>query len=411
MKRLLYIAHRVPYPPDKGERVRAFHEICSLAKHFRVVLAALAHRRSDFESAKPLQEHCEEVLLAGAGGLPSLVRGGFSLLAGRSVTEGFFRSPALLKKIRASEMREPFDLTLAYCSSMLPAALATRAPARVIDLVDVDSAKWAGYAEAAPWPRQWLYHRESCAVASLERRAVETCNAVLLVSAAEAGALGATQPNVHAVANGVDSEFFRPGAVEPVDVGPAGLVFTGTMDYRPNAEGVEWFVRDVWPEVRKQRPDATFTVVGRNPTPAVRRLVAEPGVRVTGSVPDVRGYLEGASVSVCPLQIARGIQNKILEAMAMGKATVASSPALEGIETEVGVEVLRADSPQEWVRRLMELLDDVESRRQMGAAARRLVEQRYTWQARMAPLVSLCTKLCEGGRTVLQARPVDAPGS
>jgi sugar transferase (PEP-CTERM/EpsH1 system associated) len=396
VKRLLLITHRVPYPPDKGERVRAFNEIRALAPRFRLTLASLAHQRTRAADARALEDHCEKVLVAPAGGSLGLARGAVSLLAGGSVTDGYFRSRTLRRLIAQEAAREPFDLAMCYSSSTLAYALAAPARARVADLVDVDSAKWAAYAADAPWPKRWLYRREAAGVARLERRALAECDAVVLVSAAEARSLAAEGGNVLAVSNGVDAEHFRPDAVQPADLGPKSLVFTGTMDYRPNVDGVCWFVRRVWGELKRREPALTFAIVGRDPAPAVSRLVQAPGVIVTGTVPDVRPYLAAASVAVCPLRIARGIQNKILEAMSMGRAVVSSAQGLEGLELAAGAEVVQADSAEEWIARVGRLLASEEEQRSLGAAARRCVLERYTWAAQMAPLVSLCERLAGG---------------
>lgn len=400
MKRLLFIAHRLPYPPDKGERVRAFHELKALSRHFRITLAALAHSDPDASAAEELRACCEKVLTGRAGGKLGLLRGAVALCSGKSVTEGFFQDRRLLRTLLEEARREPFDLVFAYSSSTLPYALAVPATARVMDLVDVDSAKWSAYAEAAWWPKRWLYRREAGGVRALERRAVECCDAVLLVSESETQALGVTSSKVLAVGNGVDTEYFKP--MERPS-GPPSLVFTGTMDYRPNVDGVCWFVREVWPRLRQSVPELTFTVVGRDPTRAVRQLEQVPGVRVTGAVPDVRPYIAAAAVAIAPLLIARGIQNKILEAMAMGKAVVGSPAAIEGLDVEIGKDLLQADSPDEWVRAVVSLVTDTARRTELEQAARRCVEDRYSWDARMAPLVSLCERLTQTDRTACGA--------
>lgn len=398
MKRLLFISHRVPYPPDKGERVRAFHEIEALAQHFRVTVAALTHQPSDVEAAAELKHWCEKVITAPAGGRVRLLRGGMALLCGRSVTEGFFHSRRLAYALGEEAAREPFDLVLAYSSSTIPYALGVPAGARIADLVDVDSAKWATYAQVARWPRRWLYRREARGVQSLEQRAIDECDAVVLVSPDEVKALGIMSHKVAAIGNGVDTEYFKP--TDDEEASPPSLVFTGTMDYKPNIDGVCWFVREVWPALRRDVPDLTFSIVGRNPTRAVRKLVEIPGVRVTGSVPDVRPYLAKATLAVVPLLIARGVQNKILEAMAMGRAVVASPQGLEGLEVAVGTETLQARTPDEWQRCILELLQDNARRQQVEHAARTCVEQKYAWAARLQPLLDLCERLgagCEAG--------------
>jgi len=218
---------------------------------------------------------------------------------------------------------------------------------------------------------------------------------VLLVSEAEKQALGIGGPKVLAVGNGVDTDYFRPAEGD----GPAapGLVFTGTMNYRPNIDGVCWFVREVWPSLKREVPGLLLTVVGRDPAAAVRRLAEVPGVRVTGTVEDVRPYLASATLAVAPLTIARGIQNKVLEAMAMGKAVVASGPAIEGLDVAVGREILMADTPNEWRTCVLGLIGDAARRKDLERAARARAVADYGWSARMRRLVELCLRLAEGG--------------
>jgi len=403
MKRLLFIAHRLPYPPDKGERVRAFHEILALSRHFRITLAALAHSDPDASAAPELQECCEKVITGRAGGNLGLLRGAISLCAGNSVTEGYFRDRGLLRTLLEEARQEPFDIVFAYSSCTLPYALAVPARARVMDIVDVDSAKWAGYAQAARWPKSVLYRMEARGVGALERQAVETCDAVLLVSEAESRALGVRSDKVFAVENGVDTEYFKP--TQAAAAGPPSLVFTGTMDYRPNVDGVCWFVREVWPGLKREVPDLVFTIVGRDPSRTVRKLAEVPGVRVTGAVRDVRPHLTAATAAVVPLRIARGIQNKILEAMAMGRAVVASPQAIEGLDVNVGEEVLRAESPDEWIAAVRGLLSDGGRRERLGQAARKRVVSDYSWASRMMPLVLLCTALAGASEPAHGAPP------
>jgi len=403
MKRLLYIVHRVPYPPDKGERVRAFHAIKALADHFRVTVSALAHSAADRASARELERWCERVVTASAGGLLGLARGALALVGGRSVTEGYFRSRGLARRLQEEAAREPFDAIVAYSSSALPCALAVPAGARIADLVDADSAKWTAYARSARWPASWLYRREARGVRRLEQQALRHCDAVVLASAAETEALDAGGDKVLAVGNGVDIDYFRPQD-RPADVAPT-LVFTGTMDYRPNVEGVGWFAEEIWPALRRERPDLRFTVVGRDPVLAVRRLAERPGIEITGSVPDVRPYLARAALVVAPLLMARGIQNKVLEAMAMGRAVVASPAAIEGLEVEVGAEVVEAQPPEQWRREVLDLLENQTRREAIEQAARDRVEQHYTWKDRLQPLVDLCVRLANTPGTMDGAEP------
>ena len=393
MIRLLFIAQRGPYPPNKGERLRALEQIKALAGHFRVTVASFAHDRRDYESADALRQWAEDVILAPAGGWRGTMRGAACLLRGRSAGEGVFYAKNLLAAIKGAINREPFGLVVASSSTTLPVALAVPAAARVMDLVDVDSDKWLRYAETSRLPMRWIYRREAAGIRRLERMAIERCDAVVVISSAEAAVLEGPSDKVVVVGNGVDTEYFTP---QPRPAGGASIVFTGTMSYRPNAEGVCWFVREVWPDLKRSRGDLRFLIVGRDPTRAVRRLAENQGVAVTGSVPDVRPYLASADLAVAPLHIARGVQNKILEAMAAGRAVVASPQALEGLELAEGSDVLGASTPREWKETILSLLSDEAQRRGIEQAARRRVEQDYAWSARLAPLVAMCGRLVGG---------------
>ncbi len=393
-KRLLFIAHKLPFPPDKGERLRAFGEIRALSEAFDVTLAASVDGPEDAVAVNALRMYCTDVILAPRPPLRRWTGGLRSVIRGRSATEGYFAGRAMNRLIRQAARERPFDVAIGYCSAMTEALLAAPARARVMDLVDVDSAKWAAYAARATGPQRWLYRTEARRVGRLERRVLRTCDRVVLVSQAEAAALSRRAPNVLAVGNGVDLEYFTPSPLPP----SPSLVFTGTMDYRPNVEGVCWFVREVWAEVRRALPSATFTIVGRNPTAAVRALAEVPGVVVTGAVGDVRPYLASARAAVAPLRIARGVQNKVLEAMAAGRPVVATGEALEGLDVRPGIDVLQADTPDTWRAHLVTLLADDALAESLARAARRTVTGTYSWSARMNPLVRLCEQLAEEGR-------------
>ncbi len=395
--RALFIAHRLPFPPDKGERVRAFHEILALAEAFDLTVASLAPDRPDPSAVEKLSRYCSNLVVCRAGGPAGLVRGGLKLLTGRSVTEGYFDSRSMRKQLGRLAGEEPFDLAFGYCSSVLRHLLAVPARARVLDLVDVDSAKWAHYGEQAGFLKSRVFLAEARAVGRLEQEAIGRCDAVFLVSADEARVLKASphaEGKLVPVSNGVDVDFFTA----PEDLPPReGLVFTGTMDYRPNVEGVCWFVRDIWPELRKQHPHLTLTIVGRDPVAEIRRLGDREGIRVTGTVEDVRPYLHAAAVAVVPLRIARGIQNKVLEAMAAGCAVVGSPGALEGLELQPGRDVLRAGTVGQWRSCIDELLSAPSRREELARRGKDLVDRTYRWGPRLADMMEVCTRLAGRG--------------
>lgn len=385
MERLLYITHRLPFPPDKGERLRAWHQIRALAAEYELTLASLVHGPVHPDHIDACRQVCTDVITAPAGGKRGLLRGGTGFLAGRSVTQGYFHSPQLMKQLVHANRDKPFDIVFGYCSSTLPYVQAIPARKRILDLVDVDSLKWQAYADTARGPKRWVYAAEARRVAALERQAVELCDAVLLVSQPEVDAFHARANNVHAVGNGVDTDYFQP-AGDPVS--PPRVVFTGTMNYAPNVEGVLWFVREVWPAVRKSVPAAGFDIVGRDPTPEIRRLDGRDGIRVTGTVDDVRPYLSAATCAVCPLLTARGIQNKILEALAMARPVIATPAAAEGIDANEDEGVSVAQDPAEWARLLCHALDnpvDGSARH----AIRHSAENRFSWSAQLEQLENI----------------------
>jgi sugar transferase (PEP-CTERM/EpsH1 system associated) len=397
VERILYISHCLPYPPDKGERIRAFHEVLALSRQFRVTVACLVRRDGQARDIGPLTRLCDRIIVARAGGLLGLLRGAAGVLAGKSVSEGFFRSLRLKRRMAGLFAGKPFDIVMGYSSAVLPYVLAAPAARRVMDFVDIDSLKWRCYALGAGTIKGWLYRRESHRVAQLERRGLIACDAVICVSRAELEAAPLSSEKLCVVSNGVDSDYFRPSR-SAANVSPT-IVFAGTMNYRPNAEAACWFAVKVWPDLKRLMPELKFMIVGRDPARQVRRLARLPGVTVTGSVPDVRPYLSSARVAVAPLLIARGVQNKVLEAMAMARPVVASAAALEGLDVSCCSGVFQADAPARWVRLLSELVPDVRLCEKLGEEGREFVRSNYAWPGCMEPLVSLCRRLAAGGKT------------
>jgi sugar transferase (PEP-CTERM/EpsH1 system associated) len=257
----------------------------------------------------------------------------------------------------------------------------------VVDLVDVDSQKWLDYAAASRGPSAWLYRAEGRQLRRLERGLPAWTRGVVLTTPAEVALYEqfAGPGTALAVGNGVDLDYFHPTppAAEP------SCVFVGALDYRPNVDGIAWFCSEVWPRLRGRRPDARLFVVGRRPAGPVQRLAAVPGVEVVGAVPDVRPWLARSAAAVAPLRIARGVQNKVLEALAMAKAVVASPPSLRGLAAEPGRHLLAASSPDEWLMHLERLLEDAPLRKRLGAAGRAFVEGRHCWERCLEPLGEL----------------------
>jgi len=384
---ILYLTHRVPYPPDKGDRIRNYHLLRQLATRGRVWLGCLADEPIPAETMGKLNEFSEQVAIVPIGRLGRWVKAGVSLLSGRSLSEGLFSESQLRHVIRTWTARTRFRAAVASASSLAPYLRrdGLENVASIVDLVDVDSQKWLDFAAASQPPRRWLYRLEASRVRKLETELARWVRAVSVVSRAEADIYDSfAGPGAATVAtNGVDLSYFH-SIDRPTELACA---FVGAMDYLPNIDGVLWFAREVWPVVRAKFPGAEFRIVGRKPTAAIEALKSILGVVVTGSVPDVRPFVTTASVVVAPLRLARGVQNKVLEALAMGKAVVATPPALAALGTEPGKHLLMATTSTEWIDAVSGLFANQERRRELGAAGRLYVEQHHHWEHCLAPLL------------------------
>lgn len=385
---ILFLAHRVPYPPDRGDKIRSFHMLRHLAAQGRVHLAAFADDPRDMDRPELAAFTASRAIVRRTK--TQFVAGVQALASGRPVSLAAFDHAAMRRAVREVLAREDIETIFVFSSQMaqyLPAE--TRAQV-IMDFVDMDSAKFAAYAGAAKGPMRWMLAREARLLMAFEGAVATRADASLFVSEAEAGLFrrhtGAG--HVHAIENGIDTAHFDPSAdFERVDAGPALIVFTGQMDYRPNVEAVSWFAEAILPRVRATHPDARFAIVGRNPTDAVKALVKREGVIVTGEVADVRGWLAAAAVVVAPLRLARGIQNKVLEAMAMARPVVASAAAAEGIDHNGTIAV--GVTAEDMVEAVALLLSDREDAAELGIDARARVMARYGWDARLAALDDL----------------------
>lgn len=403
--RILFLAHRIPYPPNKGDKIRAFNILRHLARRHEVHLACLIDDPADMRHVRALTQLVRSVrcvrmrptLRKAALALPAL-------LGARSISVSCFYSSHLQRQI--DDLIGAMRVDAVFCSSSPMAEYVFRSrraadlgsATRLMDLIDVDSIKWRQYAERAPAWTAWLYRHEAGALAEYETRIARDFDRVLVVSAQERACFpdAAAAARIAAVSNGVDLQFFAPRARAAGTSLPPKLVFTGVMDYPPNIEGVQWFVQNVWGRVRDAVPDACFFIVGSRPTAAVRQLDRHPGVVVTGFVEDVRDYLGEASACVVPLQIARGIQNKILEGMAMGKAVVCTSQAFEGLNAAAGTDIIVADGAEAFAAATIALLKDPARATQVGARARACVERHYSWDGNLAVLDSILSSVSAG---------------
>ena len=392
---ILFLCHRIPFPPDRGDKIRSYHLLHRLAELAPVHVGCFADDDRDMGFADAMAGVTESQFVVKRD-RSKPVAGLTGLLKRQPMLVALFDHPALHRWVAGTMKERPIRAVVAYSAQM--AHFVPQLPAEMpflMDFVDFDSAKYAAYGAQGSGPMAWINRREGRVLLDFERRTAQRATVSAFVSEAEAAlfrnTVGPGAERVVGLENGVALDYFDPAASFPT-VDHAGgplLVFTGQMDYRPNIEAVESFVRRTLPAVRAVHPHARFAIVGRAPAPAVLALAKEPGVIVTGGVPDVRGWLAAADVVVAPLRIARGIQNKVLEAMAMARPIVASPQAAEGIDAVDGRDFLIAADPAAEAGTILSLLADPARGAQLGLAARRRVEARYRWSATLGGLPDL----------------------
>jgi sugar transferase (PEP-CTERM/EpsH1 system associated) len=383
MARILFLTHRVPFPPDRGDRIRSSRFLRHLAARHEVSLAAVHEGPLDPASVRALEAVCVSIDVGVVTPLRVRAAALGALFTRSALTPRSFWSPQLARRVDALVRRGRYDLFFVYCSSMAPYALRHRDVPMLVDLVDADSEKWSERASYATLPSRLLYRREAWRLRRFERTVALAAARVLVTSEREAAIVRSIAPaaGVTVVPNGVD---LPVDASAPRDL--PTLVFTGVMDYWPNVDACERLVRDVLPAVRREIPSAEVIIVGQRPNAAVRRLASLPGVTVTGAVGDVAPYLRSAAVFVAPLRIARGIQNKILEAMAARLPVVCSEPAAAGLDAVPGRDLVVADGPAATAGAIVALLRDAAARVRLGAAARAFVAAHHTWDDHLARL-------------------------
>jgi sugar transferase (PEP-CTERM/EpsH1 system associated) len=391
MQDLLFLAHRLPYPPNKGDKIRSWHIFQHLARRFRVHLGCFIDDADDQQYIETVTVHCASHRVIRLDKRVAMLRGGLSLLRGGALSIAYFHDRQLQSWVDDTLTRHRPAVAFAYCSAMAPYVMIPKADGmrRIVDMVDVDSDKWRQYAASRHWPLSVAYAREAAALLSSERKIASAFDATLFVSEAEADLFRRLAPEsvgrVHAVANGVDCDYFDPHRAydNPYAAGDLPIVFTGAMDYWPNVDAVTWFAQQVMPLLAGQSR-LRFFIVGSNPSPSVQALAQDSRIIVTGRVPDVRPYLAHATIAVAPLRIARGIQNKVLEALAMGRPIIASPAALEGIGPDATKYLAQAHSAKEFAAAIGRILDG--SVPSLATAASACARERYGWSRSFARL-------------------------
>ena len=392
MANLLYLVHRLPYPPNKGDKVRSYHLLKHLTARHRVFLGTFIDDPDDEVYVDTVRHLCPDLHVVRLNPRMAKLRSLTGVLTHQALSLRYYQDVGLQTWVKQTLAEENIDATVIFSSVMAQylEAMPGDSPApMLVDFVDVDSAKWTQYATSHRWPLSWLYRREGECLLAYERAVAARAKRSFFVTENEAVLFRKMAPEcadiVEAMSNGVDADYFSP---DPARASPfAGeqmpLVFTGAMDYWPNIDAVTWFVNDILPALRQAWPRLRFYIVGRSPPPSVSALASD-AVVVTGTVLDVRPYLQHAVVVVAPLRVARGIQNKILEAMAMARPVVASQACVQAIDARGGEELLSAELADDFVRQIDALLVSPVRATAVGLAGRQRVLQGYSWEAHLS---------------------------
>jgi len=406
MSDLLFLSHRIPYPPDKGEKIRAWHILQRLARRHRLHVGCFIDDPADWAHVPMLRAHCADLACFGIDRRWRLLRSLPRLRPGLPLSLAYFQD-ARLRRFVAKKLAQGMQGAFVYCSAMAPYLMHGGRLPRVLDMVDVDSEKWREYARRAAWPARAVWAREARTLFRFERQAVKAFDRTVLVSAAEAERFLELAPDcagrVGVIENGVDLARFALGPwADPYPPGGPVVTFVATLDYWPNVDAAVWFAEKILPRLRAACPGVRFAVVGARPADAVRKLAALDGVLVTGRVDDVRPYIAHAACLVAPLRIARGIQNKVLEAMAMAAAVVATPEAFSGIRAQAGRDLLVAGTEAGFADSVADVLAGRHPG--LGAAARQAMQAGYDWETTLSALETLFGRR-EGAQAVPRAVP------
>lgn len=386
--RIFYLAQRVPFPPNRGDKIATFNQISRLAKNHEIEVFCLADIEEDESNVRGLEALAVAVNVVPLSPGQARLRALIAMAGRRPLTLAYLHEPEFRRILEDRYHRAPPDAVVVYGSGLAQYVESWSATPRIMQFADLDSMKWREYAKRSRPPMCWVYRVEAARLIEYERYLARTFSRSVLSTEEEKLELESSAPGVIAssIVNGVDLEYFERSRT-PKEL--RHLVFTGVMNYYPNVDGMVWFCREILPLVRRDMPDAQLTICGSRPTREVQALAKYPGVTVTGRIPDVRVHLAAAEVAIVPLRVARGIQNKLLEAMAMSLPCVATPVAATGIRAMAGRDLFVADGAEEFADRVIRLLRDPGLRDRMGAAARNAVEVEHNWDSQVAKLEAI----------------------
>jgi len=386
--RILYVAHRIPYPPDKGDKIRSFHQVQYLARRNEIWCAFFVDRPEDMKYVQVLRQWCAFVAPIPFMRSKAAILGVAGLLWNATATECYYQSKLMARILRQWSAQTEFDAALFFSSGMAQYRDCVTSQRAVLDFCDWDSLKWSDYARHAQGLKSLLCNIEAGRLRKREAKWIGQLDASVVITDRERtdAPPSVDRERIHVVGNGVDA---GPEPTMPACDAPPRIGFVGQMDYPPNVDAVCRFATDVFPIIKREVPAAEFVIIGRAPSRPVRYLQRRPGVHVTGWVECVRHEIEQLAASVAPLRMGRGLQNKVLEAMAAARPVVASPLATRGIDADPGRHLLVADDPDSFARDVINLLRHPARRSEIGQAARCHVMRRYDWERELAKLETL----------------------
>ena len=395
-KKILYLCHRIPYPPNKGDKIRSFNEIKYLSKNNTIDLITLADEPEDLKYTENLKKYCRQVKVFSLNKTIGKLKGFISLLSGKSISQGYFYQRRFQSTFNQWINREQYDSIICFSSPMAEYVfkgskkISDISDNFIMDFCDLDSDKWLQYSQKTKFPIDIIYKKEANRLLNFEKKINQKFSKSIFISEAEANLFKVkhfTAKDIQIIPNGVDYKYFDSDKTKITKkFSSPMLVFPGAMDYHANIDGVKWFTKEIFPEIKKKIPEIKFYIVGSNPAPSIKALESDKSIIVTGFVKDIREYYKAASVCVIPLRIARGVQNKVLESMSMKNAVLSTSQAVQGINPEVKKALKIEDDPNGFASKTLDLINNRSKRKQLGTQARNFILKHHNWNKNLENL-------------------------
>jgi sugar transferase (PEP-CTERM/EpsH1 system associated) len=396
--KILFISHRVPFPPNKGEKIRTFHQL----KHLKE-LGHHIHLFSPYEDKTELA-HFNELRGTWCTSVeasplkPKAMRLLMGLVKGQPMSVANFYDKTLQQKFDQFLFGNSVDAIICSASSVAEYIFKStdlptldKKPLLIMDFMDVDSDKWGQYQQSSSFPMSMVYAREQRLLAKYEKKIVKKFDASYLIAQAEVTLFNQNvmqSDKVHVMGNGLDTTVFYPPKIKHPNPAPVFL-FTGVMDYKPNEDAVIWFVNTCWPSIITQHPNAKFVIAGMNPSADINQLANDKSIEVTGFVDDILPYYHQADIFVAPFRLARGVQNKVLQAFACALPVISTPMGAEGILCQADQDILIASTPVEFITQANQLIAQPKLAESIGQSALQIIKQHYSWQGQLQPLVNL----------------------